>query len=49
MLILVDRLDCQHFMYKMQYGYTMNPKIPIRNDMRIAEIGTGTASVSRTL
>jgi hypothetical protein len=29
----------------MHTGYTLNPKIPINPDMKIAEIGTGTGYV----
>lgn len=38
-------LDAQHFLWKMHTGYTLNPKIPINPDMKIAEIGTGTGYV----
>ncbi|KIM98665.1 hypothetical protein OIDMADRAFT_20143 [Oidiodendron maius Zn] len=36
------RLDAQHLLWKLHTGYTLNPKIPISSDMKIAEIGTGT-------
>ncbi|KAJ2976261.1 hypothetical protein NQ176_g5053 [Zarea fungicola] len=36
------RLDAQHLLWRLYNGYTMNPKIPISSDMKIAEIGTGT-------
>jgi hypothetical protein len=36
------RLDAQHLLWKLHTGYTLNPKIPISPDMRIAEVGTGT-------
>ncbi|KAK5992633.1 N-methyltransferase tcpN [Cladobotryum mycophilum] len=37
------RLDAQHVIWTVHNGFTMNPKIPISPDMRIAEIGTGTS------
>ncbi|KAJ6013220.1 hypothetical protein N7540_007811 [Penicillium herquei] len=36
------RLDAQHLLWKLYNGYTLNPEIPITEDMKIAEIGTGT-------
>ncbi|EHK26247.1 uncharacterized protein TRIVIDRAFT_79707 [Trichoderma virens Gv29-8] len=36
------RLDGQHFIFKLQNGYTIHPQIPITPDTKIAEIGTGT-------
>ncbi|KAM0261529.1 hypothetical protein ACHAQJ_002212 [Trichoderma viride] len=36
------RLDGQHFLFVLQNGYTIDPKIPIGPDTKIAEIGTGT-------
>jgi hypothetical protein len=39
------RLDAQHLLWKLHNGYELNPKIAITPDMKIAEIGTGTAYV----
>ncbi|KAL7937007.1 hypothetical protein V8C35DRAFT_213265 [Trichoderma chlorosporum] len=36
------RLDGQHLIFNLQNGYTIDPKIPINPDTKIAEIGTGT-------
>ncbi|KAL7781367.1 hypothetical protein V8C43DRAFT_319886 [Trichoderma afarasin] len=36
------RLDSLHLLFCMYNGYTLNPKIPMSPDMKIAEIGTGT-------
>ncbi|KAM6486545.1 S-adenosyl-L-methionine-dependent methyltransferase [Trichoderma sp. SZMC 28011] len=36
------RLDGQHFIFNLQNGYTIDPRIPINPDTKIAEIGTGT-------
>ncbi|KOS17688.1 hypothetical protein ESCO_002511 [Escovopsis weberi] len=37
------RLDAQHAIWTIHNGWTMNPRIPITRDMKIAEIGTGTS------
>ncbi|KAJ5769371.1 hypothetical protein N7520_003930 [Penicillium odoratum] len=36
------RLDTQHLLWKMINGYTINPRIPVHPDMKIAEMGSGT-------
>ncbi|XHG05978.1 hypothetical protein AWENTII_009191 [Aspergillus wentii] len=36
------RLDAQHLLWKLQTGYALHPDIPIKDDMKIADIGTGT-------
>ncbi|KAL7824065.1 S-adenosyl-L-methionine-dependent methyltransferase [Trichoderma gracile] len=36
------RLDGQHFLFRLQNGYTIDPRIPIGPDTKIAEMGTGT-------
>lgn len=41
-VLMSNRLDAQHLLWRLYNGYTMNPKIPISSDMKIAEIGTGT-------
>ncbi|RFU29636.1 hypothetical protein B7463_g6716, partial [Scytalidium lignicola] len=38
----LGRLDAQHLLWKLHTGYTLNPKISVTTDTRIAEIGTGT-------
>ncbi|KAJ5484096.1 hypothetical protein N7539_005892 [Penicillium diatomitis] len=37
------RLDAQHLLWKMHTGYELHPGIPVTDDMKIAEVGTGTA------
>ncbi|PFH59830.1 hypothetical protein XA68_11848 [Ophiocordyceps unilateralis] len=37
------RLDAQHLLWTMHQGHVLHPDIPIRDDMKIAELGTGTA------
>ncbi|PWY84763.1 hypothetical protein BO70DRAFT_334628 [Aspergillus heteromorphus CBS 117.55] len=37
------RLDAQHLLWKLHTGYTLHPQIPVRADMKVAELGTGTA------
>ncbi|KAJ6151650.1 hypothetical protein N7470_007247 [Penicillium chermesinum] len=37
------RLDAQHLLWKLHRGYELHPLIPIKDDMKIAELGTGTA------
>ncbi|KAE8351606.1 S-adenosyl-L-methionine-dependent methyltransferase [Aspergillus coremiiformis] len=37
------RLDAQHLLWKLHKGYELDPRIPITDDMKIAELGTGTA------
>ncbi|KAJ5873461.1 uncharacterized protein N7473_013334 [Penicillium subrubescens] len=37
------RLDAQHLLWKLHTGYELHPAIPITSDMKIAEVGTGTA------
>ncbi|KAJ5114214.1 hypothetical protein N7456_002748 [Penicillium angulare] len=36
------RLDAQHLLWKMHKGYELHPLIPRTDNMKIAEIGTGT-------
>ncbi|KAL7814624.1 S-adenosyl-L-methionine-dependent methyltransferase [Trichoderma aethiopicum] len=36
------RLDAQHFLYRLQNGFTIDPRIPIGPDTKIADMGTGT-------
>ncbi|RDA94322.1 hypothetical protein CP533_3771 [Ophiocordyceps camponoti-saundersi (nom. inval.)] len=47
------RLDAQHLLWIMHLGYVLHPDIPIREDMKIADIGCGTAiwllDISRSL
>ncbi|KAJ5350000.1 hypothetical protein N7541_007727 [Penicillium brevicompactum] len=37
------RLDAQHLLWKLHKGYELHPAIPITKDMKIADLGTGTA------
>ncbi|KAJ5383364.1 hypothetical protein N7517_001275 [Penicillium concentricum] len=37
------RLDAQHLLWKLHTGFTLLPNIPIMENMRIADLGTGTA------
>ncbi|KAJ5237744.1 hypothetical protein N7489_007835 [Penicillium chrysogenum] len=37
------RLDAQHLLWKLHRGYELHPRIPVTSDMKVAEIGTGTA------
>ncbi|KAJ5094349.1 hypothetical protein N7456_010210 [Penicillium angulare] len=37
------RLDAQHLLWKMHNGYELHPRIPVTENLKIAEIGTGTA------
>ncbi|KAF5855631.1 hypothetical protein ETB97_008854 [Aspergillus alliaceus] len=37
------RLEAQHLLWKLHKGYDLHPHIPIKRDMKIAELGTGTA------
>ncbi|KAL1983468.1 hypothetical protein VTN96DRAFT_10289 [Rasamsonia emersonii] len=36
------RLDAQHFLARMQFGYLLYPSIPVTEGMKIADIGSGT-------
>ncbi|KAJ5287869.1 hypothetical protein N7478_003555 [Penicillium angulare] len=38
-----DKISPEHLLWKMHQGYELHPKIPLTQDMKIAEIGTGTA------
>ncbi|KAG9250124.1 uncharacterized protein F5Z01DRAFT_753977 [Emericellopsis atlantica] len=38
------RLDAQHLLWRLHQGYLLHPSISVTRDMRIAEVGTGTAS-----
>lgn len=42
-LLTDQRLDAQHLLWKLHKGYELHPAIPITMDMKIAELGTGTA------
>lgn len=42
MLLEANRLDAQHLLWKLYNGYTLHPDIPVTDDMKIAEMGTGT-------
>ncbi|RDA90835.1 hypothetical protein CP533_1557 [Ophiocordyceps camponoti-saundersi (nom. inval.)] len=37
-----DRLDAQHLLWTMYQGHVLPPDIPVREDMKIAELGAGT-------
>ncbi|KAJ5086211.1 hypothetical protein N7532_010982 [Penicillium argentinense] len=37
------RLEAQHLLWKLHKGYELHPQIPITDNMKIAEVGTGTA------
>lgn len=39
------RLDAQHLLWKLHTGYELHPQIPVTSDMKIAEVGCGTAYV----
>ncbi|KAL6714379.1 hypothetical protein ACLMJK_007802 [Lecanora helva] len=39
---LWDRLNAQHLLWKEQLGYVVHPRIPIKEKMMIADVGTGT-------
>ncbi|RDA86903.1 hypothetical protein CP532_1863 [Ophiocordyceps camponoti-leonardi (nom. inval.)] len=39
----MDRLDAQHLLWTMYQGHVLPPVIPIREGMKIAELGAGTA------
>ncbi|KAF9888042.1 hypothetical protein FE257_009306 [Aspergillus nanangensis] len=36
------RLDAQHLLWRIHTGYILHPQIPITDNMRVAELGTGT-------
>ncbi|KAK1243048.1 hypothetical protein MKX08_005860 [Trichoderma sp. CBMAI-0020] len=36
------RLETQHLLFNIHNGYTIDPKIPITPEMKIADMGTGT-------
>ncbi|KAJ5959111.1 uncharacterized protein N7479_006261 [Penicillium vulpinum] len=36
------RLDAQHLLWKLHSGFELHPDIPIQEDMKIADLGTGT-------
>ncbi|RAH81239.1 hypothetical protein BO86DRAFT_102959 [Aspergillus japonicus CBS 114.51] len=38
------RLDAQHLLWKFHKGYELHPEIPVRNDMKIADLGCGTGT-----
>lgn len=38
-----SRLDAQHLLWKLHRGYELHPDIPVTENMRAAELGTGTA------
>ncbi|KAF9884862.1 hypothetical protein FE257_001205 [Aspergillus nanangensis] len=42
-LIESIRLDAQHTLFRLHNGYCLHPRVPVKDDMKIAEIGTGTA------
>jgi hypothetical protein len=39
------RLDAQHLLWRLHTGYTIHPDIAIKQDMRVAELGTGTGYI----
>ncbi|KAG2421785.1 hypothetical protein HFD88_005761 [Aspergillus terreus] len=36
------RLDAQHLLWRLHTGYLLHPRVPVRDNMKIAELGTGT-------
>ncbi|RCI14843.1 hypothetical protein L249_6708 [Ophiocordyceps polyrhachis-furcata BCC 54312] len=40
------RLDAQHLLWAMHLSYVLHPDIPIREDMRIADVGCGSAGMT---
>lgn len=39
---VVFSLDAQHLLARMQFGYLLHPLNPVREGMKIADIGSGT-------
>lgn len=37
------RLDAQYLLWKLHTGFELHPDIPVVENMKIAELGTGTA------
>ena len=38
----ISRLNAQHLLWKEQLGYVIHPRIPIRENLTVADIGAGT-------
>ncbi|KAL5357094.1 S-adenosyl-L-methionine-dependent methyltransferase [Aspergillus floccosus] len=36
------RLDAQHLLWRLHTGYILHPRVPVTDNMKIAELGTGT-------
>lgn len=36
------RLNAQHLLWKFHTGYELHPDIPVNDEFKIAELGTGT-------
>ncbi|PYH42145.1 uncharacterized protein BP01DRAFT_418236 [Aspergillus saccharolyticus JOP 1030-1] len=43
------RLDAQHLLWKLHTSYELHPAISVTDDMKIADLGTGTGNVSLCL
>ncbi|CAG8028543.1 unnamed protein product [Penicillium olsonii] len=44
LILVITRLDAQHLLWKLYRGHDLHPLIPMTDGMKIAELGTGTAS-----
>ncbi|CAG7917985.1 unnamed protein product [Penicillium olsonii] len=44
LILVMIRLDAQHLLWKLYRGHDLHPLIPMTDGMKIAELGTGTAS-----
>lgn len=41
-MLIYIRLETQHLLFNIHNGYTIDPKIPIPPEAKIADMGTGT-------
>ncbi|KAJ5513019.1 hypothetical protein N7463_002571 [Penicillium fimorum] len=44
-ILMRNRLDAQHLLWKLHNGIALLPDIPIMEDMKITDLGTGTANL----